>query len=431
MPNDGTIEIESIEQACDILGQDEFDRLVCDAVGVDSIDSPGVYEAFKQGGCIMLDPFLDYRDEDALREHVIDLLSDAGRDLDWAKDFVVPDGAKGADLVSALAYRIDDDLRDQNADYAQERALGIAQDVVRKLEGLETAAGTLDASALMPACCVDMLRERYGLECEWCSPKTLRGMRMETSVLLGDAPNDDLDLAAQRHTFDAAHQFVEDCWLARRYPDDAAEPASPALDAEDLAHSSLGWLCETQGTTLPAVLERGDGEFADQGRFAKSLREEISEASAAVAGWPHVIVMATMSVPDYLRLLAASEGADEGAQIEIPVGEAQPLVGIYDPNDGCGGCFGIELERPLSIPSGLVHFPMVDWTTRRFGGEHGYYTVQDACGWVHEAWEHDLEVTVAAPKRQAALEPEDAARAAKAAALRTADGNKWHDSCHL
>ncbi len=61
----------------------------------------------------------------------------------------------------------------------------------------------------------------------------------------------------------------------------------------------------------------------------------------------------------------------------------------------------------------------------------GTDTAQDACGWVHEAWEHDLEVTVAAPKRQAALEPEDAARAAKAAALRTADGNNWHDLCHL
>ena len=359
MPNDGTIEIESIEQACDILGQDEFDRLVCDAVGVDSIDSPGVYEAFKQGGCIMLDPFLDYRDEAALREHVIDLLSDAGRDLDWAKGFVVPDGAKGADLVSALAYRIDDYLRDQNADYAQERALGIAQDVVRKLEGLETAAGTLDASALMPACCVDMLRERYGLECEWCSPKTLRGMRMETSVLLGDAPNDDLDLAAQRHTFDAAHRFVEDCWLARRYPDDAAEPESPALDAEDLAHSSLGWLCETQGTTLPAVLERGDGEFADQGRFAKSLREEISEASAAVAGWPHVIVMATMSVPDYLRgrarpVLGAgrSRGQAKGTCPDGPrargrrgCGKAGPRTRQRDPAGNDAG--GHRLRRPL------------------------------------------------------------------------------------
>lgn len=371
---DNRIEVSTLDEAERALGKEGLERVLARAVGYDALD-PATLPAQIAAGSVFLDPYLDGEEQASIEKAARKALSDWGL------------SARGSaeQLLDSLVDEVNEPY--ESYGYSRMRSVEVAQRLIAELDGArqgQAGEARIDA-AYDPGDLADELVERYGMWVEACDRASLASVKIEVSVLVGDVPPAPYsDLASSRHTFDTAFGFLEACATAGQ---GLAEPAEFACDPGDMGRSNLEWLCETQGTTLPGVLAREGGEFLDKGRFASSLREEISEAAACRAGWPNVAFLGTMSISDYLSLIAAHSGAGQGPTFEVGSGGNGNVALVFDPVNGCGGAASIELERPLEVSADEVNLVMPDYEERRFAG---FWTVQECYGLVHDAFEHGL-----------------------------------------
>lgn len=271
------------------------------------------------------------------------------------------------------------------------------------------------------------LRRDYSIQADFGAFDLVERMEVPATVLLAGSDENDADLHASRHVLTAAHNFItaqsDGCSIEDgvfRVEEDFIAPDGTFTIPEHYRGSAAEELCASQGVTLEDVV---NGRSA--GRFADSLRSEISEGSAALDGWPAVCVLATLPIRDAVALALCSRGycqRDDAPSPRLDLwalpGDDRPLVGIYDAVNGCGGCLSIELERPMEIRAENV----CRCIARCKGGKEtaGVWTVDDCYGLLGSCFSARLARAeeargIAAP----AESPADFARRAAVSAARS------------
>lgn len=374
--------VGSLQDLVDVMGQDEVDRIVCEAIGTNAAKyplSPADIRGEDGIASIELDAFLDYRDRDALEETVHDWLRDG-----TAEGILASVGWDVDRALVELAFQLNEMNVETEHDIVG-RGLDEAASALERLVDGRTIDGVTIAAEFDRELLVDELTEEYNPYVELMGADEIASVKSKATILVADVPHD-------RHLeCNASGNAV--AWAAERFYD----PATPYDDAEyerPDGGSNLEWLCETQGTSLGEVVAGGAGS----GAFATSLAEEVSECVPATPGYQCLAALVTMDVRQYLTVLAGSDGRDDAASVTLPSGKDQPVMGIFDPVYGAGSMLGIELDRDVRLPLGSVEAVLCE-EGRGCATCSGatLYTASDTFGLVPESWFSRMRVDVAAP----------------------------------
>lgn len=165
---------------------------------------------------------------------------------------------------------------------------------------------------------------------------------------------------------------------------------------EDMERNPIVMLLASQGRTVDDLC---DPEAHTP--FLDSLRDEIANTT-----YPDTCVVAfLLKVP----VADLAEGWSEQRAVTVLDGDGQVECGLFSPQDGSGGPFGIALDKPVKIS--LSETPSMILYEDAGEGVNGYYTVDEAYGLVDDAWRHGTLVTSAT----GAVTPDRAAEALDAA----------------
>ncbi|MFN2926579.1 hypothetical protein ACKX2L_06590 [Lachnospiraceae bacterium YH-ros2228] len=175
------------------------------------------------------------------------------------------------------------------------------------------------------------------------------------------------------------------------YTLNCAYPAYGGSDTID-SHSSLAFLAESQGYSvedLQKALNKGDVAYPDG--FLESVRQEVANETSSIN---RLTVLLKMSLRDAIkvneRIREAENTGHESHPWERPdcgsltIGKNATL-GLFDPWNGGGSTFEIELEQDLELPIKYVHSALPDVK------QHGEYSIQDVYGMNGSAWGEDLK----------------------------------------
>lgn len=157
-------------------------------------------------------------------------------------------------------------------------------------------------------------------------------------------------------------------------------------------HSSLAFLAESQGYSLDDLqkaLEKGD--IANPHGFLESVQQEVANETGSIN---RLTVLLKMPLRDAIKVNELVHKAEETGYEYYPwkrpdcgsltIGKNATL-GLFDPWNGGGSTFEIELEKDLELPIKYVHSAMPDVKQR------GEYSIQDVYGMCGSAWGEDLK----------------------------------------
>lgn len=170
-------------------------------------------------------------------------------------------------------------------------------------------------------------------------------------------------------------------------------------------HSSLAFLAESQGYSvedLQKALQKGDIVYP-QG-FLESVRQEVANETSSIN---RLTVLLKMPLRDAIKVNELVHKAEKtGYEFNpwkrpdcgsLTIGKNATL-GLFDPWNGGGSTFEIELEKDLELPVKYVHSALPDvkthghfthkifWKTSKFE-----YSIQDAYDMCGSAWGEDLK----------------------------------------
>jgi hypothetical protein len=175
-------------------------------------------------------------------------------------------------------------------------------------------------------------------------------------------------------------------------------PAYGGSDTID-PHSSLAFLAESQGYSMEdlrrALLE---GEYrvtpsflANPLSFLESVRQEVINETGSIN---RLTVLLKMPLRDAIkvneRIREAEKTGHDSHPWERPdcgsltIGKNATL-GLFDPWNGGGSTFEIELEKDLELPIKYVHSALPDMK------QHGEYSIREVYGMCSSAWGEDLK----------------------------------------
>ena len=167
---------------------------------------------------------------------------------------------------------------------------------------------------------------------------------------------------------------------------------------EDCA--SLVWLAKTQGYTkkqLEAALD--DGDVADPKGFLDSVRQEVANETSSMNCLTFLVQMTVKDLIELNELIKLQEPEGEKiwrAELRPDCGTLKigknAEVGLYDPWNGAGSVFEIELEKDIVLPIKYIRSCLPD---RHF--RWSVYSVYGMCG---SAWK-DVVSDITAPKKEA------------------------------
>ena len=178
------------------------------------------------------------------------------------------------------------------------------------------------------------------------------------------------------------------CWYGRY-----GEPIDP--------RAGIAWLAKTQGCTR-GRLKRAlrDGDMADPKGFLQSMRVELANLSTAMSTVTFLVELTLEQLIELNRLvrLQDRDGIHYDSRKNPYCGyiilDKETETGLYDPWNGGGSCFEIQLERDVKLPIKYIRSALPD------GGDG--YSVGSVYGMCGSAWTRGGVKTIHAPVKLAA-----------------------------
>lgn len=175
------------------------------------------------------------------------------------------------------------------------------------------------------------------------------------------------------------------------YTLNCAYPAYGGSDTID-PHSSLAFLAESQGYSmedLQKALQKG--EYVYPNEFLESVRQEVINETSSIN---RLTVLLRMPLRDAIKLNEFVHQAEKTGHESHPwerpdcgsltIGKNATL-GLFDPWNGGGSTFEIELKKDLELPIKYVHSALPDVKQR------GEYSIEEVYGMSGSAWGEDLK----------------------------------------
>lgn len=153
--------------------------------------------------------------------------------------------------------------------------------------------------------------------------------------------------------------------------------------SEEFRDNALVYLTELQGYSYESLRDAYDclqdqGFTACQDAFGPFLASTANELDNFPNVMGTVAILASVPIEDIPKLNASEH------EITVPEGAT---VGIFAPWIGGGSMLDIELEKPLTIPTEMIHETQIE------GVSCNEYTVNQVYGLVNEAWKSPVSIT--------------------------------------
>ena len=178
------------------------------------------------------------------------------------------------------------------------------------------------------------------------------------------------------------------CWYGKY-----GEPIDPK--------AGIAWLAKTQGYTrgrLKRALQEGD--MAEPKGFLQSMRVELANLSSAMSTVTFLVELTLEQLIELNRLIRLQDrngrhyDARENPYCGYIVIDKDTETGLYDPWNGGGSVFEIQLEKDVKLPIKYIRSALPD------GGDgHSVGSVYGMCG---SAWTRGGVKTIHAPVKLAA-----------------------------
>ncbi len=161
----------------------------------------------------------------------------------------------------------------------------------------------------------------------------------------------------------------------------------PCWDGDTCINRKAGiaWLAKSQGYTgarLRNALRKGD--MRDPKGFLESMRVEVANLLSGACTVTFLVEMTLEELIELNRLIRLQDrngyfpDAGRKPYCGYVILDKATETGLFDPWDGCGGCFSIELERDVKLPVKYIRSALPD------GGDgHAVESVFGMCG---SAW---------------------------------------------
>lgn len=178
------------------------------------------------------------------------------------------------------------------------------------------------------------------------------------------------------------------CWYGRY-----GDPIDPK--------AGIAWLAKTQGYTrgrLKRALRKGD--VANPKGFLESMRVELANLSTAMSTVTFLVELTLEQLMELNRLIRLQDrngvhyDSSENPYCGYVILDKDSTAGLYDPWNGGGSIFGIQLERDVKLPIKYIRSALPD------GGDG--YSVGSVYGMCGSAWTSGGVKTIHAPVKLAA-----------------------------
>ena len=188
-------------------------------------------------------------------------------------------------------------------------------------------------------------------------------------------------------TGDGTHDFV----LNDVYPAYCGYYGEP-LDNK----ASIVWLAKTQGYTkvqLRKALRAGD--MSNPKGFLESMRVEVANISTHMNVLTFLVQLSLRELISLNKLIRHAELQNSTNSCSKRCGHIilakETEAGLFDPWNGGGSCFEIELEQEVKLPIRYIRSALPD------GGDG--YSIGQVYGMCGSAWQHGAVTCVHAPKK--------------------------------
>lgn len=165
--------------------------------------------------------------------------------------------------------------------------------------------------------------------------------------------------------------------------------------------AGIVWLARTQGYTN-AQLRRSlrQGDMRDPSGFLESMRVEMANLASAMSTVTFLVEMTLEDLMELNRLIRLQDregrhyDSRENPYCGYIVLDKTTETGLYDPWQGGGSCFEIELEQDVKLPVKYIRSALPD------GGDG--YSVEEVYGMCGSAWQKGGIKTIHAPRKMPA-----------------------------
>lgn len=374
------LEIDSYDDVVKLLGVDVAASMLADVAG-NRFNRDDIKKAILNGGDIHLDYWPDYEEYDYAARVCGELLADTS--LEWAEGFIDAEKIETHERLTFgdLSNAVECVLTDRFNDGLYETSLvdrsnitdTFAQEIELRLgDGRLGREPYIDRESLR-----DDLTDKFGFFYDI----DFSGLTFKTSLILSAN-----DLYSEGDVIDAALDWQADylpCVCRRggqgendRWEYEPTDGYRPFTRPADIPESIFDKLCASQGTTIEKVVND------PVTKFERSFREDIfnSQQNSLVG----LTVLATLSLDAFLDAslsMICRGGCEKAGTFTVKPGKYEPIMGIYDPINGCGGTAGIELDTDFDIDPCDITYTMMEprggkWESDRID----LYTPQDCFG---------------------------------------------------
>lgn len=168
------------------------------------------------------------------------------------------------------------------------------------------------------------------------------------------------------------------------YPGSYGEPGEPIAET-----SSIRWLAEQQGYTVEQLRSYldGDHDTANPKGFLQTLYCELINSY----GYKIVTFLARMKIRDVLEL---NQALTEGSWFRLRISK-DTVTGLFDPFNGAGGPFEVELDKDVIVPMERVRSILPD-----VKDAVGRWPIEEVYGMVRSEWKEDVVEVLPAPTEE-------------------------------
>ena len=162
--------------------------------------------------------------------------------------------------------------------------------------------------------------------------------------------------------------------------------------------AGIAWLAKSQGytkTQLWKALRKGD--MSDPKGFLESMRVEVANIASSMCTVTFLVEMTLRDLIELNRLIRLQDrnghfyDAAQNPYCGYVILDKATEIGLFDPWNGGGSCFEIELERDVKLPIKYIRSALPD------GGDgHSVESVYGMCG---SAWQHGGVKLIHAPRK--------------------------------
>ena len=188
--------------------------------------------------------------------------------------------------------------------------------------------------------------------------------------------------------YDHCLNSVYPCWYGKY-----GEPIDP--------RAGIAWLAGTQGYTrgrLKKALREGD--MAAPKGFLESMRVELANLASAMSTVTFLVELTLEQLIELNRLIRLQDrnghyyDSRKNPYCGYIILDKNTETGLYDPWNGGGSCFEIQLEKDVKLPVKYIRSALPD------GGDG--YSVESVYGMCGSAWKRGGVKTIHAPVKLAA-----------------------------